>query len=173
MKRVALVLGVVAVAGALTLACSTMKTDVDYDHTINWSSMHTFQLAEGTRSPETFTQKRIEDNITSQLTSKGWQAVTSNPDVIVTPHVVLQAEKQWNASGTGGFGRFGGGMAQATQSTIPIGTLVVTMTNPKTGELIWRGSAQDQVNTSGGDNGQIQQAIAEILKNFPPGSAKS
>ena len=171
MKKIALVLGVVA--GALTLACSTMKTDVDYDHTINWSSMHTFQLAQGERSPDTFTEKRIEDNITSQLTSKGWQPATSNPDVIVTSHVVLQAEKQWNATGTGGFGRFGGGMAQATQSTVPIGTLVVTMTNPKTGELIWRGAAQDQVSTSGGDNGQIANAIAAIFKNFPPGSAKS
>ena len=96
--------------------------------------------------------------------------MASNPDVIVSPHVVLQAEKQWNATGTGGFGRFGGGMAQATQSTVPIGTLVVTMTNPKTQELIWRGMAQDQINTSGGDRGQTQQAIQEIFKNFPPGS---
>jgi len=169
MKRTATLVGILACA--LTLACSTMKTDVDYDHTINWSSLHTFQLAEGTKSPETFTQKRIEDGIVSALTAKGWQQVTSNPDVIVNPHVVLQAEKQWNATGTGGFGRFGGGMAQATQSTVPIGTLVVTMSNPKTGELIWRGMAQDQISTSGGDRGQVQQAIQEIFKNFPPGSA--
>ncbi len=72
--------------------------------------------------------------------------------------------------GTGGFGRFGGGMAQATQSTVPIGTLVVTMNNPKTQELIWRGMAQDQINTSGSDRGQTQQAIQEIFKSFPPGS---
>jgi len=169
MKNMARVLGFPVLAVAL--ACSTMKTDVDYDHTINWSSLHTFELSGGTASPETFTQKRIEDGIVSTLTSKGWQQVTSNPDVIVSPHVVLQAEKQWNASGTGGFGRFGGGMAQATQSTVPIGTLVVTMTNPKTQELIWRGMAQDQINTNGGDRGQTQQAIQEIFKNFPPGSA--
>ena len=42
-----LVLGVLF--GALTLACSTMKTAVDYDHTVNWSAIHTFTLADGTK----------------------------------------------------------------------------------------------------------------------------
>ena len=169
MKRAATFLGILV--GALTLACSTMKTSVDYDHTVNWSQYHTFQIVGGTASPETFTQKRIEDGITSALQSKGWQAVTSNPDVTVSPHVVLSAEKQWNASGTGGFGRFGGGMAQATQTEVPIGTLVVNMTNAKTGELIWRGMAQDTVSAGGSQQAQTDQAIQAIFKNFPPGSA--
>ena len=168
MKRAATLLGILA--GTLTLACSTMKTSIDYDHTINWSQFHTFQIVGGTASPETFTQKRIEDGITSALQSKGWQAVTSNPDVTVSPHVVLTAEKQWNATGTGGFGRFGGGMAQATQSEVPIGTIVVNMTNAKTKELIWRGMAQDQVSGGGSDNGKVQEAMQELFKNFPPGS---
>jgi hypothetical protein len=169
MKRAATFLGILA--GTLTLACSTMKTSVDYDHTINWSQFHTFQIVGGTASPDTFTQKRIEDSITQALQSKGWQAVTSNPDVTISPHVVLSAEKQWNATGTGGFRRMGGGMAQATQTEVPIGTIVINMTNPKTGELIWRGMAQDQVSGGGSDYGQTQQAIQEIFKNFPPGSA--
>ena len=55
MKRGAVsFLGILAVA--LTPACSTMKTSVDYDHTINWSQFHTFQIVGGTASPETFTQ---------------------------------------------------------------------------------------------------------------------
>ncbi|HKD17944.1 MAG TPA: DUF4136 domain-containing protein [Thermoanaerobaculia bacterium] len=168
MKRVAVFLGILT--GVLTLACSTMKTSVDYDHTANWSQLHTFQIIGGTASPETFTQKRIEDGITNALTSRGWQAVTSNPDVTVSPHVILSAEKQWNATGTGGFGRFGGGMAQATQTQVPIGTIVVNMTNAKTGELIWRGMAQDQVSGGGSDNGKVQEAMQDLFKNFPPGS---
>jgi hypothetical protein len=170
MKKLAKVLGFPVIA--ITLACSTMKTSVDYDHTVNWSQLHTFQIIGGTASPETFTQKRIEDGITSALTSKGWQAVTSNPDVTVSPHVVLSAEKQWNATGTGGFGRFGGGMAQATQSTVPIGTLVVNMTNAKTGELIWRGMSQDTVSGGGSDNGKTQEAIQELFTSFPPAPGK-
>ncbi len=172
MKKALTVLGVLG--GVLTLACSTMTTAVDYDHTVNWSQFHTFQLAEGTKDPETFTQKRIEDGITSALTSKGWQVATSNPDILVYSHVVLSSEKQWNATSMGGFGYRGfggmGGMATATQTNIPIGTIIVDLVNPKTKEMIWRGTAQDQVSGTGADRGQVQDAMNALFKNFPPGS---
>ena len=171
MKKAATLLGV---AAALTLACSTLTTAVDYDHTVNWSQFHSFQLVEGTKDPVTFTQKRIEDAITNQLTSKGWQPVTSNPDVLVYTHTVLSHQKQWNATSMGGgwgyrgWGGMGGGMATATETNIPIGTLVVDLVNPKTKELVWRGTASDQVSGSGEDQGKIQDAVAELFKKFPP-----
>jgi hypothetical protein len=172
MRKAATILGILA--GALTLACSTMTTAVDYDHTVNWSQFHTFALAEGTKDPETFTQKRIEDGITQALQSKGWTVASSNPDVVVYSHVVLSQEKQWNATSMGGFGYRGwggmGGMATATQTNIPIGTIIVDMVNPKTHEMIWRGTAQDQVSGTGADRGQVQQAMQAIFKNFPPAS---
>jgi hypothetical protein len=173
MKKTSIVLGILAVA--LTLACSSMTTAVDYDHTINWSQFHTFALAEGTKDPVTFTQKRIEDGITQQLTSKGWTVATSNPDILVYSHVVLSSEKQWNATSMGGFGYrgwggMGGGMATATQTNIPIGTIIVDMVNPKTHEMVWRGTAQDQVSGTGADRGQIQDAMQALFKNFPPTS---
>jgi hypothetical protein len=175
MKRAATLLGVLA--AALTLACSSMTTNVDYDHTINWSQFHTFQIAAGTKDPVTFTQKRIEDGITQQLTAKGWQPVASDPDILVYTHVVLSSEKQWNATSMGGFGYrgwggMGGGMATATQTTIPIGTMIVDMVNPKTHEMVWRGTAQDQVSTTGADRGQIDAAMQALFKNFPPQPAK-
>src|SRR4249920_2285124 len=86
MRKAAILLGILF--AALSVACSTMTTAVDYDHTVNFSQFHTFQLAEGTKDPVTFTQKRIEDGITGALTAKGWQPVTSNPDVLVYSHVV-------------------------------------------------------------------------------------
>jgi len=54
MRKLANVL--VTLAAAATLACSTMNTAVDYDHTINWSNYKTFQVMVGTQSPITFTQ---------------------------------------------------------------------------------------------------------------------
>ena len=161
--------------GALILACSTLTTNVDYDHTVNWSKYSTFELMEGTKSPVTFTQKRIEDGVTSTLVSKGWRPVTSNPSILVYTHVVLSSEKQWNATSMGGFGYRGwggmGGMATATQTNIPIGTLIVDLVDPNTKEMVWRGIAQDQVSANGEQKGQTDQAIAAIFKNFPPGAA--
>ena len=174
MRKAATSLAILAVA--LTLACSSATTAVDYDHTIDWSQFHTFALAEGTRDPETFTQRRIEDGITQALTSRGWTVATSNPDVLVYSHTVLTSEKQWTSMSTGGFGYRGwGGMrtASATQTNIPIGTIIVDMVNPKTHEMIWRGTAQDQVTGTGADKGKVQQAIQALFRNFPPGSAKS
>jgi hypothetical protein len=174
MRKAAMALALAV--GALTLACSTMTTAVDYDHSVNWSQFHTFQLAEGTKDPITFTQKRIEDGITAALTGKGWQAATSNPDILVYSHVVLSSEKQWNSTSMGGFGYRGwggmGGMATATQTNIPIGTIIVDMVNPKTHEMIWRGTAQDQVSSTGADRGQVQDAMNAIFKNFPPTPGK-
>jgi hypothetical protein len=168
MRKAAILLGILF--AALSVACSTMTTAVDYDHTVNWSQFHTFQLAEGTKDPVTFTQKRIEDGITGALTSKGWTVAANDPDILVFSHVVLSSEKQWNAQSMGGFGYrgMGGGMASATQTNIPIGTIIVDMVNPKTHEMIWRGTAQDQVSGTGADKGQVQDAMNALFKNFPP-----
>ena len=170
MKRLLTVLGILG--GVLTLACSTLTTAVDYDHTVNWSQFHTFQLAEGTKDPVTFTQKRIEDAVTGALTGKGWQVATSNADILVYTHVVLTNQKQWNTTSMGGGfgyrGWGGGGMTQATETNIPIGTLVVDLVNPKTKEMVWRGTASDQVSGSGEDQGKVNDAVAALFKNFPP-----
>jgi Domain of unknown function (DUF4136) len=172
MRKAATALGVLI--GALTLACSTMTTAVDYDHTIDWSKYKTFQVGTGTPAPTTFTQKRIDDAITSTLTSKGWQAVTSNPSIMVYPHVVLSEQTQLNTMNMGGYGYrgWGGGMTTTTVQKIPIGTLVIDLVDPATKEMVWRGTASDQVSGSGEDQGKINEAMQKLFANFPPTPGK-
>ncbi len=174
MRKAAIFL--VALAAALSVACSTMTVAVDYDHTVNWSKYSTFQLMEGTRDPITFTQKRIEDGITTALTSKGWQPTTTNPSILVYSHTVLSQQRQWNATSMGGFGYRGwggmGGMATATETNIPIGTLIVDLVDPSTHEMVWRGIAKDQVSGNGEDQGKVGEAMQKLFANFPPGSGK-
>ena len=166
----------VFLGAALTLACSTMTTSVDYDHTINWSKYSTFQIMTGTPAPTTFTQKRIDNGITQALQAKGWTPTTSNPTILVYSHVVLSQEKQWTATSMGGFGYrgwggMGGGMATATQTNIPIGTLIVDLVDPNTKEMVWRGTAQDQVKPNGESAQTIDEAMQKLFANFPPGAA--
>jgi hypothetical protein len=162
----------VTLAAAATLACSTMTTAVDYDHTINWSNYKTFQIMEGTPSPVTFTQKRIEDGITQALTAKGLQPTTNNPSLLVYPHVVMSQQRQWNTMSMGGFGYRGwggmGGMATTTEQNIPIGTLIVDLVDPNSKEMVWRGTASDQVSGTGEDQGTINEALQKLFANFPP-----
>ena len=170
MRKLATVL--VTLAAAATLACSTMSTAVDYDHTINWSNYKTFQVMVGTQSPITFTQKEIDDSITQALTSKGMQATTTNPNLLVYPHVVLTQQRQWNTMSMGGFGYRGwggmGGMATTTEQNIPIGTLIVDLVDPNTKEMVWRGTATDQVSSAGESQGNVNKAVQTIFANFPP-----
>ena len=170
MRKLANVL--VTLSAAVTLACSTMSTAVDYDHTINWSNYKTFQVMVGTQSPITFTQKEIDDSITQTLVSKGLQPTTNNPNLLVYPHCVLTQEKQWNTMSMGGFGYRGwggmGGMATTTEQNIPIGTLIVDLVDPNSKEMVWRGTAQDQVSSSGQSQGSINKAVQTIFANFPP-----
>ena len=67
-----------------------------------------------------------------------------------------------------GWGGMGGGMATATQTNIPIGTIIVDMVNPKTNEMFWRGTAQDQVSGTGADKGQVQERHGRDLQELPP-----
>jgi hypothetical protein len=171
MRRVATVL--VTVAAVSSFACSTMNTAVDYDHTVDFSKFKTFQLMEGTKAPVSFTQKRIETGITQALTSKGLQPTTSNPNLLVYPHVQLSEQKQFTTTSMGGFGYrgwggMGGGMATTTQQNIPIGTLIVDLVDPATHEMVWRGTASDQVSGSGADQGKIDEAMQKLFANFPP-----
>ena len=72
-----------------------------------------------------------------------------------------------------GWGGMGGGMATtATQTNIPIGTLIVDLVDPKTNEMVWRGTAQDQVSGNGADRGKDQQAMQKLFTNFPPAAGQ-
>jgi len=170
-RKTITILGIAAAAFAL--ACSTLSTDIDYDHTISFAKYHTFQLREGTPSPVTFTQKEIENSVMSALTSKGWSSVTVDPNILVYTHVALSQQKQWTAMNMGGFGYrgwrgMGGGMATATETNIPIGTLIVDLVDAQTHEMVWRGIARNQVKQNGDSQGQIEQAVQALFKTFPP-----
>ena len=173
MKKLATALGTTL----LLLSCaSTLTTSVDYDHTINWSQYHTFQLSTGTPDPVTFTQKRIDNAIISAITSKGWQNVTSDADIKVYSHTVLSTQQQWTTTSMGGWGYgwgWGGGMTTSTMTNIPIGTVIVDLVDSKTKEMVWRGIASDQVSGNGEDRGKIDAAMQELFKNFPPGSTEA
>jgi hypothetical protein len=68
-------------------------------------------------------------------------------------------------------GRWGGGMASATQSTISIGSLVIDMYDPGTKELVWTGTASKSIDPSSNqqkNQNNLNKAMAKLLKNYPP-----
>lgn len=169
--RIALAIGL-ALLGSGVVTAQDIKTN--YMPGTDFSKYHTYKWVTINNSEQVdpIVVQQIKDAIDTQLTGKGMTKTDADTaDMYVGIQTSIQQQQQWNAYGTGGGWRFGGGMASATSSTIQIGTLGVDFYDPATKQLIWRGEATKTLNPS--KNAQtnlnrINQAVAKLLKTFPP-----
>ena len=164
----------------------TVKTD--YDKTVNFAQYHTFAFQRGrivTRlgTPDTnntLVADRIREAVVSQLSAKGLQPVTQNPDLVVT-YVAGAKTKQDIESmgptpyhspyfgGPFGFDRgayFGTGYDQFYTTTYTEGTLILDLIDPRTRHLVWRAYVTGPVDNP--DQKAINKAVSAALKKFPP-----
>jgi hypothetical protein len=91
-------------------------------------------------------------------------------DLYIGYQASVDKEKQWNAYGTGGL-RWGGGMANASSSTISVGTLVLDMYDPATKQLVWTGRATKTIDPNASQEKRqknLDKAMQKLLKNYPP-----
>jgi Domain of unknown function (DUF4136) len=156
--------------GAGTLAAQDVKynfmpgTDFSKYHTYKWVNI------EGGTHPNQIVDAQIKQSVDSQLAGKGLTKTDGDKaDLYVGYQIAVDKEKQWNAYGMGG--RWGGGMANATQSTINIGTLVLDMYDPTTKQLVWTGNATKTMDPSSNqekNQKNLNKAMAKLLKNYPP-----
>jgi hypothetical protein len=166
--RLALVVMAVSMTG--TMAAQDVKynfmpgTDFSKFHTYKWVTI------EGGAHPNQIVDQEIKQAVDQQLSSKGLTKVDGDKaDLFVGYQTAVDQEKQWNAWGTGR--GFGGGMGQATQSTISVGALVVDMYDPTTKQLVWTGTATKTLDPSGNQEKNMKnldKAMAKLLKNYPP-----
>ena len=171
------VVGVAFAMGLLVLAAgiaSAQDIKTNYMPGTDFSKYHTYKWVsiDNTEQADPIVVQQIKDAIDSQLTSKGMTKTEADTaDMYVGIQTSIQQQQQWNAYGTGGGWRFGGGMASATSSTIQIGTLGVDFYDPSTKQLIWRGQATKTLNPSKNaqtNQNRVNQAVAKLLKSFPP-----
>ena len=170
----ALMLGLCLV-GPGQLAAQDVKTQ--YMPGIDFSKFHTYKWVsiQGGSHPNQITDAAIKQSVDGQLTSKGLTKTDGDQaDLLVGYQVAVDQEKQWNAYGMGGgpgWGRWGGGMATATSSTINIGTLVLDMYDPAQKKLVWTGNCSKTIDPSKSQEKNqktLDKSMAKLLKNFPP-----
>ncbi len=171
------VVGVGLATSLILLACGSMTAQdikTNYMPGTDFSKYHTYKWVNinNAEQIDPIVSQQIKDAVDTQLTGKGMTKTEADTaDMYVGLQTSIQQQQQWNAYGTGGGWRFGGGMASATSSTIQIGTLVLDFYDPATKQMIWRGVATKTLNPS--KNAQtnlnrINQAVAKLLKPFPP-----
>jgi hypothetical protein len=163
------------VLGIALLTCGVaIAQDVKYNSMpgTNFSKYHTYKWIsiEGASHPNQIVDAEIKQAVDAQLSTKGLTKTDDEKaDLYVGYQIAVDQEKQWNAYGMGG--RWGGGMASATQSTISIGSLVIDMYDPGTKELVWTGTASKSIDPSSNqqkNQNNLNKAMAKLLKNYPP-----
>jgi len=172
----------IAMAAALVLAGTAafaQDVNTDYDKSANFGAIKTFQVKIGTSWNNPISEKRISEEFTQELSAKGWKPVDSNPDALVLLHGATSKEKTLNTFYSGGYGGYGyrgwgmGGMGTATTTTSEylVGTLVVDIFDAKTKQLMFRGTASDEISDKADKNAKKLQKVADkMFKDFPPGS---
>ena len=108
-----------------------------------------------------------QQDIENAMAAKGFQKVSEsqNPDLILTASGGERAQTSWNAWGMRGIG---GGMGSITPQQNIEGTMIVSIYNPKTQELVWRGIAENTLSNNGNKNQQmVEKAVQKMFKQWP------
>ena len=170
MSKLGMGLVVTLLAGSAALAQdvttnSMPGTDFTKYHTYKWVTI------QGATYPNQIVDAQIKNSIDSQLAAKGLTKTDGDKaDLYIGYQASVDKEKQWNAYGTGGL-RWGGGMANASSSTISVGTLVLDMYDPATKQLVWTGRATKTIDPNANQEKRqknLDKAIQKLLKNYPP-----
>jgi hypothetical protein len=171
-------------AGALSLFSATVfaqDVKVDFDKDANFGAIKTFAVKIGTSWNNPISEKRVTDEIEQTLTQKGWTKTDPDKaDAIAVLHGATEKQKTLNTFYSGGYGGYGwrgwgGGTSTATttESEYIVGTLVVDIFDAKTKQLMFRGTAQDEISDKPEKNvKKLAKASDKMFKDFPPGSGK-
>ena len=184
MKRLALL--VVAALFASVTPAVAQDVRYDFDKDKDFSKFKTYKWVEikGTQLPDELTQKAITSAIEAELARKGLTKTDSdNADLYIGYQTAVGQEKEFTSFNTGwgygpgwGGGWYGyGGMASTTTygstSTVYVGQLDLSMYDPKTKQLVWRGVASKTLDPKAKPEKKeknINKAVTKLLKKYPP-----
>ncbi len=168
-----------SVAGGASFA---QDVKVDFDKDANFAALKTFSAKIGTSWNNPISEKRVLAEIEQTLVEKGWaKADAATADAVVVLHGATEKQKSLNTFYSGGYGGYGwrgmgmGGMGTATTTTSEylVGTLVVDIFDAKSKQLVYRGTAQDEISDKADKNAKkLAKASDKLFKDFPPGSKK-
>jgi len=175
--------GVVVGLAMLTLSCASVSIATDYDRNVDFAHYRTFAFLGGhiwvngmADDNNTLVKDRIRRSVVAELTAKGLQQVTSNPDVYVAYLAGARTRTEVEATGpyVAGFGPYfgvGGWWGPMYTDwwarTYTEGTLVVDLVDAQSKKLVWRAYAETEVNRPISDQ-KMQQVVDKAFKKFPP-----
>ena len=171
--RIALSAAALGIA-MLGTVVAAQSVNYDYDRSADFWRFKTYTWVRGTELKDELNHKRIVSAIDAQLAAKGLSRVEGQEgaDVLVAYHANFDENLQINGHSSGfGGPRFGNLSGTATTQRIVTGTLVVDMMDARTRAMVWRGSAERDLNPGAKPEKRdknITKAAEKIFKNYPP-----
>lgn len=175
--------------------CASISVDWNYDPGADFSGLKTFDWApepqEKTGDPRIdnpLLGKNIRHVVENQLVTQGYQkSTTGSPDFWVSYHAAVKDEidvaviEEYQGYRSPGRWSHPGRPYRAPHEArvetrvekyeYTEGTLILDIVDPAQKQLIWRGSAQSEIQQTASQEKKMEKlnkAVAKILSNFPP-----
>jgi hypothetical protein len=156
--------------------------NTDFDKAFDFSTVKTYSIKIGTTWGNDLSQRRVLAEFDETIASKGWKKVAEGQaDVQVILHGATQTKRDATTfySGMGGgyggyrYGGMGVGTAQTMVNEYRVGTLVVDMFAAASKNLVFRGTAEDEISDNPEKNAKkLEKASSKMFKEFPPSAKK-
>lgn len=184
MRRVPQIAG--AALALTVIGCSSMRIQSDFDPEAapNFGAYGTYAWLPhpqggDVRINNELTARRISGAVDRELAAKGYQKQDSgSPSFKIGYHAAVEGRMEAESMNTYygyGWGRWGGwgGMAVGTDYVREYdeGMLILDIVDGKSGELVWRGTAEAEVDMMADPQQRqekINTAVRKILERFPP-----
>jgi hypothetical protein len=146
------------------------KITIEFDQAADFSKYKTFAIRDGqlnSRNPalnSELVKKKIEADITRDLTARGLEVTTGRSDLNVRYHFgsVRKAEIERYPAGWRGFG------TRVVRVPYTEGTLVIDLRDPSTRSLVWRGIASEEKSDGTKIEGKLDDMVRKAIEKYPP-----
>ena len=173
----------------LVAACTSNNVTQDFDVSRDFAAYRSWAWQEPAlqyrpddpRIKSDLTEQRIRQAVADQLDQCGLRPVQGNAraDVKVRAYLIVEDRQQQVTTnyggGWGGYwgGYWGGPMYNETRSVdYKVATIQVDLLDGRDGKLVWRGSAEQVMNSYPPSpqerNAAIQKTVAQVMGNYPP-----
>ena len=154
------------------VSCSTIYgVKYDYDKQVNFGSLKTYDwmTVPDKADIDSLNVERVKKAVNAELQAKGYMMTSNNPDFLIAEHMRSKDKIQVEDWGYG-YSRHGR-YRRSSSYQYEEGSLILDFIDARSKEMIWRGVAKavvDNVDTPEKTEKIINEAVQEILKNFPP-----
>jgi hypothetical protein len=164
----------IAIAAAALLSCSTLKMDVGWDKQTDFSKYRSWSWKDDGSIKDPTWNRRVQSVMEDELARHGLKRTDQSPDLWVAVHWRLSVDTQvvsYSPAWGYGWGPYWGVPYMTEVYQVPAGTMILDLVDVAKKEIVWRGTASDEIRANR-ENEEREQKLRAILSQmfaaYPP-----